>query len=80
MYEIRGTNFWDTLYLIKNDSVHSYNTRSASKIHIDYGKFPLWYRGAIIWNSLPNDLKELKSSNAIKKALHTNVQSAKNTL
>ena len=49
----------------------SYNTRSASKVHIDfkrtnYGKFSLQYRG--IWNSLPNDLKELKSSNAFKKA------------
>ena len=72
-------------YFVKNDSIHSYYTRSASKIHIDfkrtnYGKFSLQYRGAIIWNSLPNDLKELKSSNAFKKALHTHVQSAKNTL
>ena len=62
--------------------IHSLNTRSASKIHIDfertnYGKFSLHYRGPIIWNSLPNDLKELKSSNAFKKALHTHVQSAK---
>ena len=64
-----------------NDSIHSKNTKSASKIHIDfkrtiYGKFSLQYRGAIIWNSLPNDLKELKSSKAFKKALHINVQSA----
>ena len=66
-------------FFVKNDSIHSY-TRSASKIHIDYGKFSLRYRGAVIWNSLPNDLKELKSSNAFKKALHTHVQSAKNTL
>ena len=42
--------------------------------------FSIQYRGGIIWNSLPNDLKELKSSNAFKKALHTHVQSAKNTL
>ena len=42
--------------------------------------FSIHYRGVIIWKSLPNDLKELKSSNAFKKALHTNVQSAKNTL
>ena len=42
--------------------------------------FSIQYRGAIICNSLPNDLKELKSSNAFKKALHTHVQSAKNTL
>ena len=66
------------LNFVINDSVHSYNTRSTSKIHIDfertnYGKFSLHYRGAIIWNSLPNDLKESKSSNAFKKALHTHV-------
>ena len=42
--------------------------------------FSVQYRGGIIWKSLPNDLKELKSSNAFKKALHTYVQSAKNTL
>ena len=71
-------------YFLKNDSGHSF-IRSASKIHIDfkrtnYGKFSLQYRGAIIWNSLPNDLEELKSSSAFKKALHTHVQSAKNTL
>ena len=72
-------------YFVKNDSKHSYNTRSAPKIHIDFkrtnhGKFTLQYRGAIIWNSLPNDLKEVKSSNAFKKALRTHVQSSKNTL
>ena len=45
-----------------NDNIHSYNMSSASKIHIDFkrtndGKFSLKYRGATIWNSLPNDLK-----------------------
>ena len=45
-------------YFVIND-----NIRSASKIHIDfkrtnYGKFSLQYRGTIIWNNLPNDLKE----------------------
>ena len=34
----------------------------------------------LISNSLPNDLKELKSSNTFKKVLHTHVKSAKNTL
>ena len=67
-------------YFVINDSTHSHNTKSTSNIYIDfkrtiYGKFSLQYRGAIIWNSLPNDLKELKSSNAFKKALHTYVQS-----
>ena len=34
----------------------------------------------LISNSLPNDLKELKSSNTFKKVLDTHVKSAKNTL
>ena len=42
--------------------------------------FSVQCRGGIIWKSLPNDLKELKSRKAIKKALHTHAQSAKNTL
>ena len=38
-------------YFVTNDNIHSYNMRSASKIHIDfkrtnYGKFSLKYRGA----------------------------------
>ena len=68
-------------YFVMNDSIHSCNTKSDSKIHIDfkrtnYGKFSLKYRGEIIWNSLPNDMKELKSSKVFKKVLH-HVQSAK---
>ena len=31
----------------------------------NFEKFSLQYRGAIIWNSLPNDLKELKSKHYI---------------
>ena len=29
-------------YFLINDSIHSYNTRSASKIHIDFKKNKLW--------------------------------------
>ena len=36
----------------------------------NYGKFSLQYRGAIICNSLPNDLKELNS----KHYMHMNNQ------
>ena len=37
-------------------------TRSASKVHINYqrtgyGKFSVKYRGAEIWNNLPDNLK-----------------------
>ena len=36
---------------LKNDSIHSYNSRSTSKIHIDFKRT----------NSLPNDLNEKKN-------------------
>ena len=42
--------------------------------------FSIQYRGGIIWNSLPNDLKELKSSNAFKKALHTDMYNQRKIL
>ena len=49
-------------YFKLNDAIHSQNTRTASKIFIDYkrtnyGKFSLKFRGAQIWNKLPKDLK-----------------------
>ena len=55
-YGKRPETFSD--YFVINDSTRSHNTKSASKIHIDfkrtiYGKFSLQYRGAITWNSLP---------------------------
>ena len=53
-------------YFKLNDAIRSHNTRTASKIFIDYkrtnyGKFSLKFREAQIWNKLPKDLKILKS-------------------
>ena len=58
-------------YFSKNENIHNYNTRSASKVHIDYkrtnyGKFSIKYRGAQIWNSLPESLKTKKSYHHLK--------------
>ena len=66
-------------YFVTNDNIPSYNTRSVSKIHIDfkrtnYRKFFLKYRGATIRNSLPTDLKIIKSYFAFKKALLLYIQ------
>ena len=61
-------------YFRLNEMIHSHNTRSASNIHIDfkrtnYGKFSLKYRGAQIWNEIPNNLKSTNSYHACERSI-----------
>ena len=49
-------------FFVQNESICSYNTRSATKIHIEFkrtnnAKFSLKFIGATMWNSLPVDIK-----------------------
>ena len=69
-------------YFTNNESLHKHNTRSATNIHINYqrtnyGKFCVQYRGAKLWNSLPDNLRNQKSyssfKNLIKKYLQHNL-------
>ena len=60
-------------YFRLNENIHSHDTRSASNIFIEYrrtnyGKFSLKYRGAQIWNNLPNTLKISKTYRSFKKS------------
>ena len=41
----------------------------------NYGKFSLKYRGAQIWNNLPNTLKISKTDRSFKKSAKVYVQS-----
>ena len=66
-------------YFTLNKNMHSRDTRSASKIFIDYkttnyGKFSVKYRGAQIWNNLPTELKSLQSYASFKRSTKINVQ------
>ena len=59
-------------YFSRNNTIHMHYTRSANNLHIkfkrtNYGKFSVKCRGAIIWNSLPNSLKEIKSFQLLKR-------------
>ena len=68
-----------TNYFKLNEMIHSHNTRTASNIYVDhkrpnYGKFSSKFRGAQIWNKLPEDLKELKSYSLLKKLAKVYVQ------
>ena len=63
----------------KNEHLHNNNTRSASNIHIDYqrtnyGKFSVKYRGAKLWNNLPENLRNQKSFGRFKKMIKKNMQ------
>ena len=67
-------NFFQT-----NESIHSYNTRSSSKVHIEfrrtnYGKFSIRFKGAITWNSLPIEIRNISSINTFKTKLKEYVQ------
>ena len=60
-------------YFRLNENIHSHDTRSASNILIEYrrtnyGKFSLKYRGAQIWNNLPNTLKISKTYRSFEKS------------
>ena len=66
-------------YFTKNESIHFYNTRSATKIHIEftrtnYAKFSLMCKRATMWNSLPDDIKNIDSFNRFKKGLKLYIQ------
>ena len=64
------------MYQIRlNENIHSHDTRSASNIIIEYrgtnyGK----YRGAQIWNNMPNTLKISKTYRSFKKSAKVYVQ------
>ena len=66
-------------YFSENNTIHSYNTRSANKVYTkyertNYRRFSVRYTGAIIWNSLPNTLKEIKSLQLFNRKLKCFVQ------
>ena len=71
-------NFND--YFTKNSYLHDYNTRTACKLHLDYqrinyGKFSIKYRGAKLWNTLPENLRNQKSYSSFKKSIKIYIQS-----
>ena len=67
------SNFRD--YFSKNEDIHNYHTRSASMAHTSYGKFFVEYRGAEIWNNLPDNFKnKMTSYSSFKYSVKSSIQ------
>ena len=63
-----------TSFYQQNKAVHRYNTRIANDLHVPFGrtyvrKFSMRINGALIWNSIPDKIRQSKSLNIFKKAV-----------
>lgn len=73
-YMIGETDF--NFNFIKNEAVHSYNTRRSNDLRLslprtNWGKQTFIYQAAKDWNSLPNVLKETHLLSIFKSKLKT---------
>ena len=51
-----------------NKCIHSRSAQSAPNMHIEfrrtnYGQYPIGFKGAIRWNNLPSNIRNLSSYN-----------------
>ena len=63
-------------YFSSNNTIHKHHTRSSEKFHkkftrTNYGRFSITYKGPMIWNSLPDVLKNMKSLQMFRKEFKT---------
>jgi hypothetical protein len=61
-------------YFIKNDNLHSYNTRQNLNLYVSSAKYMAGLkrstnRGSKLWNELPNNIKTKSSVYTFKKKL-----------
>ena len=66
-------------YFMANSDVHDHNTRSKNLIHMsqhntNIGLRNFNYLGGHLWNSLPNDYREIISLNLFKKTVNIYLQ------
>ena len=63
-------NYLDNIFKI-NSEVHSHNTRNCKNLHInktgnDSGMRKFGYRGSVIWNRIPTEIKDSNSLGTFK--------------
>ena len=61
-------------YFTPNTSVHHYGTRKNTDLHLttvrtEFGKRALTFKGSMLWNSLPDNIKMIRSTSHFKMAL-----------
>ena len=61
-------------FFSRNNDVHSYNTRKANNLHVPFArthvrKFSTKINGALVWNSLPDSIRNSKNLNTFKKLM-----------
>ena len=73
MFDSEVTNLFSSFFSRNND-VHSYNTRKANNLHVPFArthvrKFSTKINGALVWNSLPDSIRNSKNLNTFKKLM-----------
>ena len=63
-------------YFSLNNTIRQHYTRSSGKCHMkfkrtNYGRFSIKYKGPMIWNTLPDVLKNIRSLQMFRKKLKT---------
>ena len=59
-------------YFLLNNTIHKHYARSSEKFHVkftttNYGRFSIKYKGPMIWNTLPDVLKNIRSLQMFRK-------------
>lgn len=76
IYEILNGFKWSNTTILLNSSVHNYDINSASKVHhsailsTKYGLRGVYNLATSAYNSLPQEIKTLKTCNNFKRDLH----------
>ena len=76
MYKLKNNKISSTIphMFITNENIHSHNTRNKEgylipSVRTNCGKFTVSYAGPILWNSFPQQLRQLPSETLLKKKL-----------
>jgi len=71
IYKIENNLIKNLISFKKNDQIHSYGTRNRDKFYLpkinnDYGKNSMDYKWVKMFNTIPNELKQINSLNLFK--------------
>ena len=83
MYKLKNNKLPSMIphMFITNENIHSHNTRNKEgylipSVRTNYRKFTVSYAGPILWNSFPQQLRQLPSEALFKKKLKSTLLAA----